>query len=166
MIIVLTLACVIDTSLRQESSASAAPPSPPPPHVQQSVHLCDVKQQEGHHEGEQTSGLGEGEPENGILEELTTERWVAGNTLDETTEYSSDTNTGTSKTDGSNTGALDLSGSDHGSSGGLDDDAAGLDGVADHVVGEAGASAHEGVLWLREARSCGSKHVSEWSTAR
>jgi hypothetical protein len=123
-------------------------------HHTNQTHLCNVEEQEGHHEGEQTGSFGEGETENGILEELTTEGWVAGNTLDETTEYSTDTNTGTSETDGSNTSALDLSGSNHGSSGGLGDDAAGLDRIADHVAGEGVAGAEEAVLWRLVASSC------------
>jgi len=71
----------------------------------QCTHLCDVEEQEGHHEREKTSGLSEGETENGVLEELTPEGGVAGNTLDETTENRSDTNTGTGKTDGGGTHA-------------------------------------------------------------
>jgi len=112
----------------------------------QCTHLCDVEEQEGHHEREKTSGLSEGETENGVLEELTPEGGVAGNTLDETTENRSDTNTGTGKTDGSETGTLDLSGSDHGGSGGLGDDATLLDDVAGGVVAEGAAGSDEGAL--------------------
>jgi hypothetical protein len=112
----------------------------------QCTHLCDVEEQEGHHEREKTSSFGEGETENGVLEELTPEGGVAGNTLDEATENRSDTNTGTSKTNGSETGTLDLSGGDHGGSGGLGDDATLLDDVAGGVGAESAAGSNEAVL--------------------
>ena len=141
---------------------SSSPPTtqhPHPPQFGKVVNpLCNVEEQEGHHEGEQTSGLSEGETKNGILEELTTEGWVAGDTLDETTEYSSDTNTGTSKTNGGDTGTLDLSGGDHGSCGRLGDDAALLHSVADHVLGE--GIADEAVLCWLEASYMARKCVS------
>ena len=112
----------------------------------QCTHLCDVEEQERHHEREQTSGLSEGETENGVLEELTPEGRVAGNTLDETTENRANTDTSTGKTDGSETGTLDLGGSDHGGSGGLSDDATLLDNVAGGVVAEGTAGSDEGAL--------------------
>ena len=110
------------------------------------TYLCDVKEQERHHEREKTSGLSEGETENGVLEELTPEGRVAGNTLDETSENRSDTDTSTGKTDGSETSTLDLGGSDHGGSGGLGDDATLLDDVAGSVVAESAAGSDEAVL--------------------
>ena len=112
----------------------------------QCTHLCNVEEQERHHEREETSGLSEGETQDGVLEELTPERRVAGNTLDEATENRSDTNTGTGKTNGSETGTLDLGGSDHGGSGGLGDDATLLDHVAGGVVAEGAAGSDEGAL--------------------
>jgi hypothetical protein len=105
----------------------------------QCTHLRDVEEQEGHHEREKTSGLSEGETQNGVLEELTPEGRVAGDTLDEATENRSNTNTGTGKTDGSETGTLDLGGSDHGGGGRLNDDTTLLDHVAGGVVAERGA---------------------------
>lgn len=125
----------------------------------QCTHLCNVEEQEGHHEREKTSGLSEGETQDGVLEELTPEGRVTGNTLDEATENRSDTNTSTSETNGGQTGTLDLGGSDHGGGGRLSDDAAGLDdvtagvvleGIADRVVHD------EAVLGGRGADgSCG-----------
>jgi hypothetical protein len=96
--------------------------------------LCDVKKQERHHEGEKTSGFSESETQNGILEELTTERWVTSNTLDETSEHRSDTNTSTSKTNSGDTSTLNLGGSNHGSGGRFSNDATRLDHVASHVA--------------------------------
>lgn len=112
----------------------------------QCTHLCNVEEQERHHEREETSGLSESETQNGVLEELTPEGRVAGNTLDEATENRSDTNTSTGKTDGSETGTLDLSGSDHGGSGGLGDDATLLDDVAGGVVTEGAAGSNQSAL--------------------
>jgi hypothetical protein len=124
----------------------AAPSDDPRyPRVMQCTHLRDVEEQEGHHEREKTSGLSEGETENGVLEELTPEGGVAGDTLDETSENRADTDTGSGKTNGSETGALDLGGSDHGGGGRLGDDATLLDDVAGGVLAE-GAADNEAVL--------------------
>jgi hypothetical protein len=112
----------------------------------QCTHLRDVEEQERHHECEQTSGLSEGETQNGVLEELTPEGRVAGNTLDETSENRTDTDTGTGETNGSETGTLDLGGSDHGGGSGLSDDATLLDDVAGGVVAESRAGSNEAVL--------------------
>jgi hypothetical protein len=112
----------------------------------QCTHLCDVEEQERHHEREKTSGLSEGETQDGVLEELTPEGGVAGNTLDEATENRSDTDTSTGETNGSDTGTLDLGGGDHGGSGRLGDDATLLDDVAGGVVAEGAAGSNEAVL--------------------
>lgn len=112
----------------------------------QCTHLCNVEEQERHHEREETSGLSESETQDGVLEELTPEGRVAGNTLDEATENRSDTNTGTGKTNGSETSTLDLSGGNHGGSGGLGDDATLLDDVAGGVVAESAAGSDESAL--------------------
>lgn len=120
----------------------------------QRTTLCDVEEQEGHHESEETSGLSKGETQNGILEKLAPEGGVAGDTLDETAENRSDTDTSTGKTDRGDTGTLDLGGSDHGGGGGLSDDAAGLDHVAAGVVLEGiaeDAVLHEGVVGRLDA---------------
>lgn len=109
------------------------------------THLRDVEEQEGHHEREKTSGLSEGESENGVLEELTPEGGVAGDTLDKTAENRTDTDTGTGEANGSKTGTLNLGGSDHGGSGGLGDDTTLLDDVAGGVLAE-GAADNEAVL--------------------
>jgi hypothetical protein len=111
----------------------------------QCTYLRDVEEQERHHEREKAGGLSESETQDGVLEELTPEGGVAGDTLNEATENRADTDTGTSETNGSETGTLDLSGSDHGGSGGLSDDAALLDDVAGGVVAEGTAGSDEGV---------------------
>ena len=134
------------TPIRKKSFQPCGTPIPLTPNVRQSMqctHLCDVEEQEGHHEREKTSGLSEGETENGVLEELTPEGGVAGDTLDETPENRSDTDTGTSKANGGETGTLDLGGGNHGGSGGLDDDATLLDDVAGGVVAEGTAGRDE-----------------------
>jgi hypothetical protein len=122
-------------------------------------HLCDVKEEERHHEGEEAGGFSEGETENGVLEELTPKGRVACDTLDKGTENRTDTDTSTGETDGSDTGALNLGSCDHGGGGGLSDDAAGLDDVAGGVVleGIADRVVHdEAVLGGRDADgSCG-----------
>lgn len=53
---------------------------------------------EGNHEIEETNGLNESETENGVREELATESRVAGNTVQESGEDETDTDTGTSQT--------------------------------------------------------------------
>lgn len=100
----------------------------------QCSHLRNVEEEEGHHESEETGGLSKGETQNGVLEELAPERWVAGDTLDESTEHRADTDTSAGQTDGGNTGALDLGGSDHGGGRRLSNDAAALDDLAAGVV--------------------------------
>lgn len=56
---------------------------------------------EGNHQVEKTDGLDESETKNGVREELATEGRVAGNTVEEGGENETDTDTGTSQTDGS-----------------------------------------------------------------
>jgi hypothetical protein len=109
------------------------------------AHLCDVEEQERHHEREEAGGFGEGETQNSVLEELAPEGGVAGNTLNETAENRSDTDTGAGKADGSETSTLDLGGSDHGSSSRLGDNAALLDDIAGGVVAEGAAGSDERV---------------------
>ena len=58
---------------------------------------------EGNHEVEETDGLDEGKAQNGVREELATERGVAGDSVDEGSEDETNTDTGTGKTDGSGT---------------------------------------------------------------
>lgn len=57
----------------------------------------------GNHEIKKTNGLDESETQNGVREELATESRVAGNTVQESGEDETDTDTGTSQTDGSRT---------------------------------------------------------------
>ena len=137
------------TPIRKKSFQPCGTPIPLTPNVRQSMqctHLCDVEEQEGHHEREKTSGLSEGETQDGVLEELTPEGGVAGNTLDEATENRSDTDTSTGETNGSEAGTLDLGGSDHGGGGRLSDDATLLDDVAGGVVAEGAAGSNQSAL--------------------
>lgn len=69
---------------------------------------------EGNHEIEKTDGLDESETENGIGEKLATESGVAGNTVQEGSEDETDTNTGTSQTNGGGTHTKVLGNLDHG----------------------------------------------------
>jgi len=55
---------------------------------------------EGNHEIEKTNGFDESETQNGVSEKLATEGRVAGNTVQESSEDETDTDTGTSQTDG------------------------------------------------------------------
>jgi hypothetical protein len=69
---------------------------------------------EGNHEVEKTNGLDESETQNGIREQLATEGGVAGNAVEEGGEDETDTDTGTSQTDGSSTHTQVLGDLDHG----------------------------------------------------
>jgi hypothetical protein len=61
-----------------------------------------------------TNGFDESETQNGVREELATERWVAGNSAEEGGENETDTDTGTTETDGSVTHANVLGDLDEG----------------------------------------------------
>jgi hypothetical protein len=69
---------------------------------------------EGNHEVEKTDGLDESETENGVGEKLATESGVAGNTVQESGEDETDTDTGTSETNGGSTHTEVLGDLDHG----------------------------------------------------
>jgi hypothetical protein len=69
---------------------------------------------EGNHEIEKTDGLDESETQNGVGEELATESRVAGNTVQESGEDETDTNTGTSQTNGGGTHTNVLGDLNHG----------------------------------------------------
>ena len=70
---------------------------------------------------------------------LTSERWVASDTLNQRTEDRTDTDTSTSQANGSETSTLHLRGGNDGSSGRIGNDAARLHGASDHVGAKAGA---------------------------
>jgi hypothetical protein len=70
--------------------------------------------QQGNHEIEKTNGLNEGETENGVGEQLSTEGRVAGSGVQKGGEHKTNTNTGTSQTDGSVTHTNVLGDLDHG----------------------------------------------------
>jgi hypothetical protein len=72
--------------------------------------------------------------------ELTSERWVASDTLDESAEDSTDTNTGTSQTNGSKTSTGSLTSNDNGGSSGFSDDTTGLHGGSDDLGTHLGTS--------------------------
>lgn len=74
----------------------------------------DVLAHHGNHEVEQTNGFDEGETKNGVGEELATESRVAGDGQEERTENNTDTNTGTTETDGSRAHTNVLGDLDHG----------------------------------------------------
>jgi hypothetical protein len=74
---------------------------------------------------------------------LTSKGGVASNTVDESGEDASDTDTSTSETHGGETSTLHLGSGQDGSGRGFDDDTPLLHGIADHVVGEVVAGAIE-----------------------
>lgn len=69
---------------------------------------------EGNHQIEKTNGLDESETQNGVGEELASESGVAGNTVEEGSEDETDTNTGTSQTNGGGTHTQVLGDLNHG----------------------------------------------------
>jgi hypothetical protein len=69
---------------------------------------------EGNHEVEKTDGLDESETQNGVGEELATEGRVAGDTVQESGEDETDTDTSTGQTDGSGTHTNVLGDLNHG----------------------------------------------------
>lgn len=68
---------------------------------------------EGNHQIEKTNGLDESETQNGVREELATESGVAGNTVEQGSEDETDTDTGTSQTNGGGTHTQVLGDLDH-----------------------------------------------------
>jgi hypothetical protein len=69
---------------------------------------------EGNHQVEKTDGLDESETQNGVGEELATEGRVAGDTVQESGEDETDTDTSTGQTDGSGTHTNVLGDLNHG----------------------------------------------------
>lgn len=69
---------------------------------------------EGNHEVEKTDGLDESETKNGVGEKLATESGVAGNTVQESGEDETDTDTSTSETNGGSTHTEVLGDLNHG----------------------------------------------------
>ena len=68
------------------------------------------EEEEGHHETEESHGLGEGESENGVGEELLLEGGVASVADDEGTEDGTDSGSGSGDSDGGGSGADELGG--------------------------------------------------------
>ena len=56
------------------------------------VTFSSAQWRKTNHEIEKTDGLDESESKNGVREELATERWVAGDGVEESSEDKSDTN--------------------------------------------------------------------------
>lgn len=110
---------------------------------------------EGNHEVEETNGLDEGETKNGVREELATEGRVAGNGVEEGSEDETNTDTGTSQTDGGGTHTKVLGDLDHGLGDLRGVGAAGADlgeGLAGGRVDDRG-----GLLALEAVEACGKK---------
>lgn len=68
------------------------------------------EEEESHHETEESHGLGQGETQNGVGEELLLQGRVAGITDDERSEDASDTGSGSSYSDGGSSSADELCG--------------------------------------------------------
>lgn len=94
---------------------------------------------EGNHQVEKTDGLDESETQNGVGEELASESGVAGNTVEEGGEDETDTNTGTSQTNGGGTHTQVLGDLNHGLG-----DLGGV-GTALDLEGVAGGGLEEGL---------------------
>lgn len=121
---------------------------PPSSHLRTStnciIHL-HVLAHHSNHEVEQSDGLDEGETENGVGEELSTHAWVASDSGQEGSEDHSDTDTGTTETDGSGPHTQVLGDLDHGS-GDLGVERAG--GLAAHSVTGCGSEDLRSLLTL------------------
>merc|ERR1712086_1112116 len=76
----------------------------------ESLCLEGEQDEEGNHQTEKTHGLGQGETQNGVGEELRLQRWVAGVANDEGAENCSDTSSGTGNANGGGTSANELGG--------------------------------------------------------
>jgi hypothetical protein len=116
-------------------------------------YLHGEEDQEGNHQREQSSGLSEGETQNGVREQLASEGWVPCNTGDEGTENRTDTSSGTDESSSSSSGSDELASTEDGSSDrdGLSDDAAGL------VAGDVGGGVAEHGAAHDEAAVAGSR---------
>ena len=68
-------------------------------------HLKSEEQQERHHQTEETHGLGKGESQDGVGEELLLERWIPGVADDERAEDGADTGARSSHANSRSTGA-------------------------------------------------------------
>ena len=95
--------------------------------------LLSEPNHECHHEREQTRSLSEGETQNGVREQLSSQTRVASHPGDERPKYRPDTNTSSCKTDGGHTGTNGRSGF---GDGGGELTGVGTDGLtADEVTG-------------------------------
>lgn len=73
-------------------------------------HLECEEKEESHHETEESHGLGQGETQNGVREELLLQGWVAGIADDERAEDAADSGTRSSDSDGGSSSTDELGG--------------------------------------------------------
>lgn len=103
------------------------------------MNCLDVLAHHSNHQVEQTHGLDESETQNGVGEELATEGRVAGDTHEQSGEDETDTDTGTTETDGGGTHAQVLGDLDHGGG-----DLGGVLAAGSRLEGLAGVGLEEG----------------------
>jgi len=128
--------------------------------------LESEKEQEGHHETKEPHGLGKGESENGVGEQLLLERRVPGVTDDERTEDGADTGTGSGNAHSSGAGADVLGGriDVHGAGRRLEGPDSTEGGRHPRIAGEQGRSGCRGSrhrhLWASSLSGSGSRRRS------